>query len=85
MDTSVSHEGIELNLETYEAPFEIKGRGWVHVATLRKSTTRTELAKLLTLTLWGDKVLGVESFAIEMQNSGQKIGLLLPRKMWSGT
>jgi hypothetical protein len=84
MDTSINHEGICLNLEMYEPPVEIKDRGWVHFATLTKSTTRQELGKLLTLTLWGEKVSGVESFAIEQQNRGQKIGLLLSKKLWSG-
>lgn len=67
-----------------EAPFQIPGRGWAHLAVLTCECTRDELGKaLLGQTLWSEKILGVESFAIEKQDY-RNISILLKNKMWSG-
>lgn len=81
MNTFVVHEGISFNLLMSEPPFEIKDRGWAHLVKLECDTTRTELSKLIGLTLWGYPVLAVESYAIESQNH-TNIALLLSKKMW---
>ncbi len=84
MNTEVTHNGITINLEMYETPVQIAGRGWVHVATLRTACKSDDLSKLIGLELWGKKVLGVEKFATMHQNVGWKIGLLTSERMWSG-
>ena len=84
MNTEVTHEGITIDLQLYEAPYEIKGRGWAHVAILKTAIPSSDLSKLIGLELWGKKVLAVESFATMHQSAGRRIGLLTSEKMWSG-
>jgi hypothetical protein len=82
MNSFIKHEDIELNLDMHLPPFELKGKGWAHPATLMKSCATDDLSKLLTLTLWGEKVIAVERFATMHQNQGWAISLLLPKKFW---
>lgn len=82
MDTFITYQGIAIDLQMSEKPFEIPGRGFVHIATLLNETPTDDLGKLKGLELWGEKVIGVEFFATVHQPAGRNIGLLLPKKLW---
>lgn len=82
MNTQFTHNGISINLEMYEPPFELKDRGWIHIATITEEVATDELSKLHGLELWGCPVKGVERFATAYQRVGQRIGLLLEKKLW---
>lgn len=82
MNTQLTHNGISINLEMNEPPFELKDRGWLHPAKVMKEVATDELDKLHGLELWGCPVKGVERFATAHQRVGQRIMILLEKKLW---
>lgn len=85
MDTKVTFDGVTFDLQMYEKPFEIKGRGWVHVARLVGSYDNDTVKKaLIGKQLWSQSILGIEAFAIPRLNDNSPIGILTKERMWNG-
>lgn len=81
MNNFIEHKNIKLNLLFSEQPTEIKGKGWAHPAQIVGHAVRDQLQDLLSLILWGEPVIAVESFAVVNQTD-KPISLLLKSKKW---
>lgn len=85
MDTKCTFNGVTIDLQMYEKPVCISGRGYIHFAKLVGSYGRDEVGKaLIGQKLWDQEIRGVESFATITLNDGWKIGLLTSKQMWTG-
>jgi hypothetical protein len=62
-------------------PYEFKGRGWAYPAVLTSSCKRDDLQNLIGTEFFGQKILAVESFAVESQPAGRAISLLVKEKI----
>jgi hypothetical protein len=81
MNTFMDHKGIKFELLINEPPVKLAGRGWAHCAQLIGKYERDQLKDLIGCVLWGEPVIGVESFAISNQTN-KRIAFLLREKKW---
>jgi hypothetical protein len=81
MNATMDYKGIKFELLMNEPPIKLAGRGWVHCAKIVGKCERDQLKDLIGCTLWGEPIIGVESFALSNQTN-KNIGLLLREKKW---
>lgn len=72
---------ISFYIDVHDEPHYIKDRGYTHSARLVGDYTRTDLKRLAGAEIAGQRIIGVESFAVENQ-SNKQIGLLTKEKLW---
>jgi hypothetical protein len=83
MNTQVTFNGVTIDLNMNEPPYELKGRGWVHFAKLIGGYANDSVkSALVGKSLWDKEIIGVEAYATVWLREGSPIGILTKEKMW---